>query len=52
MIHAWFGSLCFALFALLLLSSFDVGILFFGCGGEQVNPEEKLKGGGHIEKQT
>ena len=43
MIHAWFGSLCFALFALLLLSSFDVGILFCGSGGEQVNSEEKLK---------
>ena len=52
MIHAWFGSVCFALFAVLLLSSFDVGILFFGNGGEQVNSEEKLKEGGHIEQQT
>ena len=51
MIHAWFGSLCFALFALLLLSSFDVGILFFGSGGEQVNSEEKFKGEGYKEKQ-
>ena len=51
LLSQWFGSLCFALFALLLLSWFDIGILFFGNGGEQVNSEEKFKGGGYKEKQ-
>ena len=46
----WFAVLCSVCFAVAVLV--DVCILFFGSGGEQVNSEEKLKGGGHKEEQA